>query len=745
MKKSTALSASLLLAVAGSAVGQVQHGTINVTENDAGNTPASVTLTRVGGAGPWVTVSDTLDQSNRGDYVVDFATGSDQNLGVLITGVAQTQRSEPSVPFPQYFATTASARSSAGFGRYFIAVFEAPSGGEVNYNPSLAYFPIADGWIAGDAFNAENNGPLTTIIGNPNIQLRDENTATGAGVELIDSTADVGRYVLSIDGIDLRRDGVVIASGAKNEDNRAGVFLNYDGRAVIHCIDNGSEGGGENDAAGFVFIPQGTQGVVMGDITGSGRTLFGQGDFTVELVGQPDTNGTYRLTIAGESPETGTLIVVPHTELSGATVDNPVFTRAEGDSWIITSMDTEPNPPAGTGMVLQDVGSNVGCFVFAFFKNGVDIVPGTPSRNYLERLDDVVAARFQVTEFTPNNGVGDMRADRVAGSDALGVSGDNKGDVGISYLGARLAAFQDNALDTYEGLVLGNTSGFIRDNSATGGVSGWATFSFDNGEARTHVASLAGSEINSDFALALFPTSLGFTMAADVALPDGRLGVPVAGNAATDGVMMANNWDNTNRIIAATPNGQQYDLVPYEAAGGFVATDSVEVGYIYLPYNTENLIAGQVAADGSVLSGTKGFSIGLGVDELYAFNVFTLTIPGVDARTDGVLLLTATAGAHAFSWEPGPNGEFEIAALDLATETPVLAPFAFAYIPFEGLGGPVDTCAADFNDDTLVNSQDFFDFLTAFFATAPNADFNHDAVVNSQDFFDFLTSFFAGC
>jgi hypothetical protein len=57
----------------------------------------------------------------------------------------------------------------------------------------------------------------------------------------------------------------------------------------------------------------------------------------------------------------------------------------------------------------------------------------------------------------------------------------------------------------------------------------------------------------------------------------------------------------------------------------------------------------------------------------------------------------------------------------------------------------VDECAADFNNDDLVNSQDFFDFLTAFFATAPNADFNGDMVINSQDFFDFLKAFFAGC
>jgi hypothetical protein len=52
-------------------------------------------------------------------------------------------------------------------------------------------------------------------------------------------------------------------------------------------------------------------------------------------------------------------------------------------------------------------------------------------------------------------------------------------------------------------------------------------------------------------------------------------------------------------------------------------------------------------------------------------------------------------------------------------------------------------CHANVNGDCEVNSQDFFDFLSQFFAS--NADYNDDGVTNSQDFFDFLADFFAGC
>jgi hypothetical protein len=56
-----------------------------------------------------------------------------------------------------------------------------------------------------------------------------------------------------------------------------------------------------------------------------------------------------------------------------------------------------------------------------------------------------------------------------------------------------------------------------------------------------------------------------------------------------------------------------------------------------------------------------------------------------------------------------------------------------------------NACPADFNRDNILNSQDFFDFLVAFFANQPAADFNRDNTINSQDFFDYVSAFFNGC
>lgn len=56
---------------------------------------------------------------------------------------------------------------------------------------------------------------------------------------------------------------------------------------------------------------------------------------------------------------------------------------------------------------------------------------------------------------------------------------------------------------------------------------------------------------------------------------------------------------------------------------------------------------------------------------------------------------------------------------------------------------PVGSCPCDLNDDALVTSADFFDFLTAFFSGAIEADFDQSGEINSADFFAYITCFFS--
>jgi hypothetical protein len=52
-------------------------------------------------------------------------------------------------------------------------------------------------------------------------------------------------------------------------------------------------------------------------------------------------------------------------------------------------------------------------------------------------------------------------------------------------------------------------------------------------------------------------------------------------------------------------------------------------------------------------------------------------------------------------------------------------------------------CIADIDQNGVLDSRDFFEFMNAFLLEA--IDFNADAAVDSRDFFDFMNAFLAGC
>ncbi|MBC7773696.1 MAG: hypothetical protein H7210_14480, partial [Pyrinomonadaceae bacterium] len=117
--------------------------------------------------------------------------------------------------------------------------------------------------------------------------------------------------------------------------------------------------------------------------------------------------------------------------------------------------------------------------------------------------------------------------------------------------------------------------------------------------------------------------------------------------------------------------------------------------------------------------------------------------------------ITPTGGTAGFGYIRGIESESGVGSIDLSGPNgEQTAPVAGSTVFFTYNSDPGNlcpsgpTCACDFNANGSLNSQDFFDFLAAFFTAAPGSDFNGDMVVNSQDFFDFLACFFApppGC
>ena len=149
-----------------------------------------------------------------------------------------------------------------------------------------------------------------------------------------------------------------------------------------------------------------------------------------------------------------------------------------------------------------------------------------------------------------------------------------------------------------------------------------------------------------------------------------------------------------------------------------------------------------------------------------------ITLNGVEQETSSVITpvvlvgtvrlgdVAASASARlAVEFDQTVEGPFEVAD-DQPFDLPnplggtvhLLLDLTMASVTFE-LGVEADVrangsviatpCIGDWNSSGEVNSQDFFDFLTSFFAGA--ADFNCSSTTDSQDFFDFLSAFFAGC
>ncbi|GEP40958.1 hypothetical protein BGE01nite_02490 [Brevifollis gellanilyticus] len=336
-----------------------EFGGITVIQNNSENTEASVTLTKAPGSSPYF----TLTGGNRGDYGLDFGTGVDTQAGVLIPYVSQLSRDNTAQgdTVGRFFATAATGPND-GLSDYTIALFSAPAGDEVNIDVNFGFFPYSK-WIGGNARNAANNGELTELSGSSGLVLNTHFT---------DLATPGGQYTLSINtltGNNASQNGILLVTGARNEDNYALSQANANGSFTIYCHDNGVDGATyENDGVGFVYVP--TAKVGTEHLTAIGRVNNDASmDVSAKIPGKTTTvtkgaTGIWYLQISGESPATGTMLVSPEGGV-GNTTDNIVTCGWDqaGSRWVIETRDL---PGATPGLQNASAAAD-DVFSFAFF------------------------------------------------------------------------------------------------------------------------------------------------------------------------------------------------------------------------------------------------------------------------------------------------------------------------------------------------------------------------------------------
>ena len=596
------------------------------------------------------------------------------------------------------------------------------SGASFNANLASAYFPFGDGWLAGTAYNASNGSVLNELVASPGLTL-------GVGQNFEQDFYGVGDHLLTLPGVtDGRRQGLLFVNGAKDEGNYALSEPTADGSGfTITGHDNASSGSaGEVDPVSFVFMPLGTPNVTMARVFARGHgptqdpvAMIESGDnFTITR----ENVGEYRLSIPGQTPTSGTLLVSPsgpNDGNNGRNSDNIVTYKADGNDWIILSQDLSDTVELN-GVGQASAGGAESYFSFAFMPfNSPVTAPGPiPAVNTLTNFNKsrVIGWNSQVTQVTSGNSPGEMFISEPEQTTDVNIVSlfENRGDNNFAVDGAFLAAT--------EGVMFVTVSEGLRDNTATGGqldygVAGVSQTTDEEWRVHTGTAdSGINEEFNVDFSVAFFGADSGFELGQRVPTVAGALDVTIAGvNSLTDGVLMtASNAGNQANFVTANPrgDGSGWDVVNND---NNTLPEEQEVNYVYLPYDAENLVAGRVDADGTIAASTDmgDFSLTKSSDGTYL-----LTVNG-KSPSDGMLLLTSTgegtSSDNSLVYEP-TGSAFRILGIDLVTEAESNGgdfvdledtSFMFAYIDYDTPPELLAAADGDFDNDGDVDGADF--------------------------------------
>ncbi|TWT98073.1 hypothetical protein Pla108_22290 [Botrimarina colliarenosi] len=670
----------------------------------------------------------------------------------------------------------------------------APNGGEpFGADFGAAYFPFSEGWTAGTFSSSTVNangtfGALDTYNG-------------AAGVTLEENAFGPGRHRVNVAGVsDPFRQGMLYVNSASNVGRYATVQPSPDGNGyLVNTPDNDgyfefdpssdpdlvNEDDGVTTPFSFLFVPAGQTGLTAGLLNPSYTSSLGVvedfpyfstgSDFQLTTVDPANAPGQFRLTIQGGSPTQGTLLL--NNAVLGIAGDNSLTYQSDGDGWLITSEDIESNLLTGDTVTLDEldgIGQThdlaIPYFSFLYVPNegAATAAAPIPAADTFSRFDraGVIAWNTEVQAANNNNTPGDVYLNvtgQTPGADIRGM-GNQKGDNSYAAYG--------QPLSENDGIMFATISEGLRDNSAVNGFQEYGEVGTNlfSGYWAVITATADGSpqgEHNVNHAVAFFGADSGFQMAAGVDIPnvagvdydqESVIVSPIGANALTDGVLIATPYGNDDNYLVAEPqeDGSGWRVLEFDN-GVSVESNSTEpdnFSYVYLPYESENLIAGLVAEDGTLISSSAGVGVDWSLSKEtdgFGFAQYRLSING-KTPDDGMLLLTSTgrfASAENFDnsiiYETD-GSDFLIRGLDHITNADTgfvdfqEAGFMFAYIDYEN--GPIAPevllAPGDFNGDGLVNAADYTVWRdnagTTAGANALSGDADGDGDVDTDDY-----------
>jgi hypothetical protein len=626
-----------------------------------------------------------------------------------------------------------------------------------NSNVAAAYFPYSEGWIGGALRNEANGGNANATSSLNGITL--------PSILINTNAIESGVSRLFVPGVtDTRQQGLLFVNHSKNEDNQASVAPTPSGDAFIVGVHNGGNAlTPEPDPYSFVYIPHGTAGVTMASIHGASgpnmqpTVMNKTGDFTIT---RTDV-GTYRLSIPGQSPTSGVLMTNTGGQInaSATSVVNHVVTyQADGNDWIIQTRDWgqgSATVPVIDPVLENPLAERSQSFQFAFmpFTGGPTAPAANPAPFNLK--DKVFGFSLQETEVDAALQAAPANYGTVTNASAgfnIQHLRQDRGDNSLAVNGVFPAAT--------DGIFFGTVNQGFRDNTTLpNNPSGQASFGMvaagDSGggwEFHTHTVDPGATvgalqEFNVNFSGVFFGVDAGFQMAHQATQPTGGLNVALSGvNSLNDGILVAQAHGNVDHYAVATPaiDGSNWNIKTFNNETTATAN---AINWLYLPYSAENLVAGRVAADGTVQSSTGPgeFTLTRQGDGAYLLSIAGKT------PSDGSLLLTPEGTGtddNSLVFEASGNN-WLITGVDYVTaderqnqSIPPSAqdtPFTFAFIDFDAppvVAPPGDFLEADFDEDGSVDGDDLAAWEAGFGVgtTKPAGDSDADGDVDGSDF-----------